>query len=38
LGSARFAANADFVVVGLLVLAFALYEIWDVRRHPANRT
>jgi hypothetical protein len=38
LGSTRFAANADFVIVGVLVLGFALYEIWDVRRHPANRS
>jgi len=32
LGIPEAAAKANFVVVGLLVLALALYEIWDVRR------
>jgi hypothetical protein len=26
----------NFVIVGLLVLALALYEIWDERRHLAH--
>ena len=29
-------AEADEVIVGLLVLALALYEIWDERRHMAH--
>jgi hypothetical protein len=27
--------TVNFVIVGLLVLAVALYEIWDERRHTA---
>jgi membrane protein implicated in regulation of membrane protease activity len=27
----------NFVIVGVLVLALALYEIWDERRHTAIR-
>ena len=30
------AAVANFVIVGLLVLGLALYEVWDVRRHTAR--
>ena len=30
-------AKTNFVVVGLLVLAVALYEIWDARRQSANQ-
>jgi hypothetical protein len=30
-------ARTNFVVVGLLVLALALYEIWDARRQSANQ-
>lgn len=29
--------TVNFVIVGLLVLALALYEIWDERRHTAIR-
>jgi len=36
LGIAEASAKADFVVVGLLVLALALYEIWDVRRRSSG--
>ena len=28
--------TVNFVIVGLLVLALALYEIWDERRHSAH--
>jgi hypothetical protein len=28
--------TVNFVIVGLLVLALALYEIWDERRHTAR--
>jgi hypothetical protein len=28
--------TVNFVIVGLLVLALALYEIWDERRHTAH--
>ena len=30
------AAMANFVIVGLLVLGLALYELWDVRRHTPH--
>jgi hypothetical protein len=30
---ATFVPTVNFVIVGLLVLALALYEIWDERRH-----
>jgi len=30
------AARVNFVIVGLVVLALALYEIWDVRRHSPH--
>jgi hypothetical protein len=33
LGGATSIATANFVIVGLLVLVLALYEIWDERRH-----
>jgi len=29
-------SQANFVIVGALVLALSLYELWDVRRHPAR--
>jgi len=29
-------AKTNFVIVGLLVLVLALYEIWDVRRHSPH--
>jgi SPW repeat-containing protein len=29
-------ATLNFVIVGLLVLALALYEIWDERRHTPH--
>jgi hypothetical protein len=29
-------AMANFVIVGALVLALALYELWDVRHHAAH--
>jgi hypothetical protein len=37
LGIAEFSAKVDFVVVGLLVVALALYEIRDVRRNPGGQ-
>jgi len=36
LGIAVVIPSVNFVIVGLLVLALALYEIWDVRRHTAH--
>jgi len=27
---------ANFVIVGLVVLVSAVYEIWDVRRHAPH--
>ena len=36
LGIAALVPKANFVIVGLVVLALALYEIWDVRRHSAH--
>jgi SPW repeat len=33
LGGASSTATANLVIVGLLVLALALYEIWDERQH-----
>jgi hypothetical protein len=36
LGVAATAAMANFVIVGLLVLALALYELWEVRHHAAS--
>ena len=32
------AARANLVAVGVLVLALAIYEIWEARRHSDNRT
>ena len=36
LGIAALVPTANFVIVGLIVLALALYEIWEVRRHTAH--
>jgi hypothetical protein len=36
LGITAAVAMANFVIVGLVVLVLALYEIWDVRRHSAH--
>jgi hypothetical protein len=36
LGITALAPMANFVIVGLVVLLLALYEIWDVRRHSAH--
>lgn len=36
LGIGSAAARDNFVVVGLLVLLLAFYEIWDERRHPST--
>ena len=36
LGIAGIAATANFVIVGFIVLALSLYEVWDVRRHAAH--
>jgi hypothetical protein len=36
LGVATLVPMANFIIVGLVVLALALYEIWDVRRHSAH--
>jgi hypothetical protein len=38
LGISSSAARNNFVVIGLLVLALALYEIWDDRRQSGNRS
>ena len=38
LGITIAAATADFVVVGLLLLALALYEVWDERRQSGQQT
>jgi SPW repeat len=37
LGITETPAEVDFVIVGLLVLALALYEIWDERRSPGSQ-
>jgi hypothetical protein len=36
LGVTALVPMANFVIVGLVVLVLALYEIWDVRRHLAH--
>ena len=36
LGITALEAMANFVVVGLVVLVLALYEIWDVHRHAPH--
>jgi hypothetical protein len=36
LGIASPAFQANFVIVGALVLAMSLYELWDARRHSAH--
>ena len=36
LGIASPTFQANFVIVGALVLAMSLYELWDVRRHLAR--
>jgi hypothetical protein len=36
LGIASPTFQANFVIVGALVLALSLYELWDVRRHSAR--
>ena len=36
LGISSSAARNNFVVIGLLVLALAFYEIWDERRQSGN--
>ena len=38
LGISYQAAKTNFVVVVLLVLALALYEIWDARRQSGNQS
>lgn len=35
-GVTAFVPAANFVVVGLLVLALACYEMWEVRRHSTR--
>jgi uncharacterized membrane protein YkgB len=37
LGITALAAKANFIVVGLLVLALALYEVWDQRRQSGRQ-
>jgi SPW repeat. len=37
LGISSSAARATFVVVGLLVIALAFYEIWEARRQSSNQ-
>ena len=36
LGSTALVPMANFVIVGLVVLVSAVYEIWDVRRHSPH--
>jgi hypothetical protein len=36
LGITALVPMANFVIVGLVVLALALYEIWDAHRHSAH--
>ncbi len=36
LGITERAALANFVIVGAIVLALALYELWDVRHHAPH--
>jgi hypothetical protein len=36
LGIGSLTATANFVIVGFIVLALSLYEVWDVRRHSAH--
>jgi hypothetical protein len=38
LGISSSAAGANFVVVGLLVMALAFYEIWEARSQSGNQT
>jgi hypothetical protein len=38
LGISSSAVRNNFVVIGLLVLALAFYEIWDERRQSGNQT
>jgi membrane-bound ClpP family serine protease len=37
LGISSSAARATFVVVGLLVITLAFYEIWEARRQSSNQ-
>jgi hypothetical protein len=36
LGITALAPMANFVVVGFVVLALALYQLWDLRRHSVH--
>ena len=36
LGITGIGATANFVIVGFIVLALSLYEVWDVRRQSAH--
>jgi hypothetical protein len=38
LGIATPTARVNFVVVGALVVALALYELWHVRQNPEKQT
>jgi hypothetical protein len=37
LGIASPAARANFIVVGVLVVALALYEMWQIRQNPEKQ-
>jgi SPW repeat len=37
LGIASPAARANFIIVGVLVVALALYEMWQIRQNPENK-
>jgi SPW repeat len=37
-GIAGWVASGDFIVVGCMVLALALYEMWDARRASGHQT
>ena len=36
LGVSAMTAAANFLIVGIIVLALSLYEVWDVHRHSAH--
>jgi hypothetical protein len=38
LGISSSAARTNLFVIGLLVMALAIYEIWDARRQSSNQT
>ena len=38
LGISSSVARVNLIVVGLLVMALAFYDIWEARRQPSNQT